>query len=184
MLNLRMIRITAGQAAARFCIFMVNAIVFFSLLGVTAAVQAQPPAVLETAPDFALKSSTGHNLRLSEFRGGVAVVNFWSSDCGRCEELLGQLNAINAANRPNRISILSVNIDRDSHAATRAITDQGLEFPVLFDSDKTVVRLYDPNRLPMTVMIDPHGTIRYIHDGYKRGDETLYASELAELLAE
>ena len=184
MLNLPLIRTAARQAAAGICMLVANAIVLLSVSGATATVRAQPPAVLEAAPDFALKSSTGHNLRLSEFRGDVTIVNFWSSKCGPCSEQLDQLNAINAANRPNRISILSVNVDRDSQAATRTIADQGLEFSVLFDTDKTVIRLYDPSKLPMTVMIDPHGIIRYRHDGYKRGDEALYALELAELLAE
>ena len=32
----------------------------------------------QPAPDFALKSSTGQNLRLSEYRGDVVMINFWA----------------------------------------------------------------------------------------------------------
>lgn len=161
-----------------------RALIVFSLFSVAASVWAQPPVVLEAAPDFSLKSSTGHNLRLSEFRGDVVIVNFWSTNCGQCDEQLGQLNLINTANQSNRVSILSVNVDRDNRAATRMIAAQNFSFPVLFDADKAVVRLYDPSRLPMTVVVDPHGTIRYIHAGFKRDDEALYSLELAKLLAE
>jgi len=142
------------------------------------------PVVSKPAPDFVLESSTGRNLRLSEFRGDVVIVNFWSSGCGRCREQLDQLATINEANRPNRMSILSINVDGDSSRAMRIIADQNIEFPVLFDTDKIVSRLYDPRRLPMTVMVDPHGTIRYIEEGYRRGNEVLYVQKLAELLAE
>ena len=142
------------------------------------------PVLLKQAPDFVLESSAGRNLRLSEFRGDVVIVNFWSSACGRCREQLDQLATINEANRPNRMSILSVNVDGDSSRAMRIIAEQDLGFPVLFDTDKIVSRLYDPHRLPMTVIVDPHGTVRYIQEGYSRGDEVLYAQKLAELLAE
>jgi len=142
------------------------------------------PIVSKQAPDFALESSIGRNLRLSEFRGDVVIVNFWSSGCGRCREQLDQLARINEANRLNHMSILSVNVDGDSSRAMRIIAAQDLEFSVLFDTDKIVSRLYDPRRLPMTVMVDPHGTVRYIQEGYHRGDELLYEQKLAELLAE
>jgi len=36
----------------------------------------------EQAPDFALKSSSGENLRLSEYRGDVVMINFWATWCG------------------------------------------------------------------------------------------------------
>ena len=42
----------------------------------------------ELAPDFALKSFKGNNLRLSEYRGEVVLVNFWAFRCGKCREQL------------------------------------------------------------------------------------------------
>jgi peroxiredoxin len=155
-------------------------IVSIVLAGVFAPAYAESPTVSRQAPDFALASSAGQNLRLSEFRGDVVVMNFWSVGCGRCRAQLDWLAAIDEAH----FSVLSINVDGDSRAAARAIEREGYGFPVLFDTDKTVSRLYDPSRLPMTVMIDPHGTVRFIHEGYRRGDEKHYARELSELLAE
>ncbi len=149
-----------------------------------APLSARPPVVATPAPDFALASSVGQNLRLSEFRGDVVIVNFWSIRCGRCREQLAQLDAIERANRPSGLRVLSVNVDGDGAAAKREAARRELGFPVLFDTDKRVSRLYDPRTLPMTFVIDPHGIVRHIHDGYSRGDEALYAREVADLLAE
>ncbi len=157
--------------------------VLLMVFGGATATRAAAPSVDEPAPDFVLKSSDGHNRRLSEYRGDVVIVNFWSKNCGPCRQQLAWLSTIDTQ---NRISILSINIDRDrdSDAVMRRIEDQGIEYPVLFDTDKSVIRLYDPSKLPMAVIVDQHGSVRYLHNGYKDGDGVLYAQQIAELLAE
>ena len=49
------------------------------------------------APDFTLKSNAGENLKLSEFRGDVVMINFWASWCFPCR---GEHPALTAAARP------------------------------------------------------------------------------------
>ena len=48
----------------------------------------------QPAPDFALKSSTGENLRLSEFRGDVVMINFWATWCGPCRQEMPLLDEL------------------------------------------------------------------------------------------
>src|ERR1019366_3967811 len=50
----------------------------WSALLAGAALSANPTLVGKPAPDFVLKSMDGRNLRLSEFRGQVVLVNFWA----------------------------------------------------------------------------------------------------------
>ena len=48
----------------------------------------------QPAPDFALKSSTGENLRLSEYRGDVVMINFWATWCGPCRQEMPLLDEL------------------------------------------------------------------------------------------
>ncbi len=136
----------------------------------------------EAAADFALKSLAGKNFRLSEFRGEIVVLSFWASWCGRCREQLPILERLQAhyAGRPLRV--LSVSLDRRADEA-RA-TAAGLDIPVLLDSDRELVRRYDPKRLPQTVLVDPAGRVRGVFEGYRDGDMANYQTAIDQLFAE
>ena len=48
----------------------------------------------QQAPDFALKSASGENLRLSEYRGDVVMINFWATWCGPCRQEMPLLDEL------------------------------------------------------------------------------------------
>ncbi len=136
------------------------------------------------APDFALKSTTGQNLRLSEYRGEVVMINFWATWCGPCRQEMPLLDDL--YNRYERVGfkLLGVNIDDDSQRAIDMMRELGVNFPVLFDATKDVSKLYDVNAMPVTVIVDREGNVRHIHQGYKPGYEEKYLNEVRALLRE
>ena len=138
----------------------------------------------QAAPDFALKSSTGENLRLSEYRGDVVMINFWATWCGPCRQEMPLLDEL--YNRYQRVgfNLLGVNIDDDSRRAMQMVEELGVNFPVLFDARKEVSELYKVNAMPVTVIVDRQGTVRYVHHGYKPGYEDKYLDQIRSLLRE
>lgn len=138
----------------------------------------------QAAPDFALKSSTGENLRLSEYRGDVVMVNFWATWCGPCRQEMPLLDQLYARYERVGFTLLGVNIDDNSSKAMNMVQELGVSFPVLFDSRKEVSKLYQVDTMPATVLIDREGTVRYIHHGYKPGYENEYLDEIRSLLRE
>ena len=138
----------------------------------------------QSAPDFALKSASGDNLRRSEFRGDVVMINFWATWCGPCRQEMPLLDDLYA--RYNRVgfNLLGVNIDDDAGRAMQMIEELGVNFPVLFDDSKEVSRLYQVEAMPVTVLVDRQGTVRHVHHGYKPGYEEKYLTEIRSLLRE
>jgi peroxiredoxin len=146
---------------------------------------AQPPVrVGVDAPDFALRSSAGSNLRLSEHRGQVVMINFWATWCGPCRQEMPRLDEIFARYQPAGFTLLGVNIDQDSAGAQRLADELGVTFPLLFDDEQSVSRLYDVQAMPMTVMVDREGKVRSVHYGYRAGMEQRYLDEVRALLRE
>lgn len=138
----------------------------------------------QVAPDFALKSSTGENLRLSEYRGDVVMINFWATWCGPCRQEMPLLDELYTRYERVGFSLLGVNIDDDSRRAMQMIEDLGVSFPVLFDARKEVSKLYEVEAMPVTVLVDREGNVRHVHHGYKPGYEDKYLDQVRSLLRE
>jgi len=138
----------------------------------------------QSAPDFALKSSNGENMRLSEYRGDVVMVNFWATWCGPCRQEMPLLDELYTRYERVGFSLLGVNIDDNSSKAMNMVAELGVSFPVLFDSRKEVSKLYEVDAMPVTLLIDREGTVRYVHQGYKPGYEEKYLDQIRSLLRE
>jgi peroxiredoxin len=143
-----------------------------------------PQLVGQPAPDFALRSLRGENMRLSEHLGEVVIVNFWATWCGPCRQEMPLLDEIYAKYRRAGLTLFSVNIDDETDRATEMAQTLQVSYPVLFDQRKAVAKAFDVGTLPVTVLIDRAGVVRYVSDGYKPGYEKRYTERLRELLNE
>ena len=142
------------------------------------------PAAGAVAPDFASKSASGRNVRLSELRGQVVLVNFWASWCGPCRQELPLLNKIYEQYRAAGFTLLAVNLDDNRKDADAMLKRLDLRFPTLFDGGKSVAKLYGVDTMPATLVIDRDGRVRYVHRGYYEGYERKYEQQVRELLKE
>lgn len=169
---------------------MKNAVKWLCRMGLAAGLAATSQAAIALpssgahAPDFALRSTSGKNVRLSEYRGQVVMINFWATWCGPCRQELPLLNQIYGRYRNAGFVVLAVNVEEDANAAVKMAHRLNLGFPVLLDGDKRVSRLYDPTAMPVTVLVDRNGRVRHVHLGYKAGYEADYEREVRELLQE
>lgn len=135
----------------------------------------------KTAPDFTLKSDQGDNRKLSEYRGKVVLINFWASWCGPCQQELPKLSELRGLHDEYDFELLAVNIDEEPEKALKLAKKLAIDFPILFDDLKQVSKLYDIDAMPMTILIDRNGEVRYIHRGYKESYLSLYQQQIKQL---
>jgi len=148
-------------------------------------VTTAPAGITGTAaPDFTLKSNTGENLKLSEFRGEVVLINFWASWCGPCRQEMPVLDELHRQYKALGFTVLGVNVEEDSSAARKLLEEVQISFPVLFDNNSVVSKQYDVIAMPSTVLVDRNGNMRFIHKGYKPGLEDQYLQQIRDLIRE
>lgn len=138
----------------------------------------------QSAPDFALKAMDGANLRLSEFLGDVVMLNFWASWCGSCRQEMPELERLYDTYRSAGFVLIGVNVDDESERALEFARALKVTYPILLDPRKSVAPLYRLDELPMSVLIDRAGVVRYVHADYQAGKEQPYLAELRALLNE
>jgi peroxiredoxin len=136
------------------------------------------------APDFALRAFTGDNVRLSEHRGEVVVLTFWSSHCGVCATQLERLDRSFATYHSAGLSIFGISVDDDPRRARDFADAHRVGFAMLADPDKSVSRLYQVDDLPMAILIDRGGTVRHVYRDFAAKNEAQYMRELRGLLNE
>lgn len=154
------------------------------LLVVMLAAPAAAVTVQDTAPDFTLKSLEGTNLRLDEYRGQVVLINFWASWCGPCRQEMPLLDRLHQRYVDTGFSVLGINVEGEEAPARALIDKIPVTFPVLIDEGQLVSELYRLEAMPSTVVLDRDGIVRYIHRGYKPGDEAKYVEVVRELIRE
>ena len=137
-----------------------------------------------SAPDFALKSTTGPNLRLSEYRGEVVLLTFWASWCGECRTQLKEFEALHQSYGESGLAVLAVNLDPQMAQARDTAQSLGLTYPVLHDVGGVVGEMYEVDDMPLVVFIDREGQVREVVEGFSRTEQDHYADQLRNLLRE
>ncbi len=153
-------------------------------LVVTIAGGAQASSLKGPAPNFTLKALSGKNLKLSEMAGNVVLINFWASWCGPCREEMPLLNDLHNKYEPLGFTVLGVNVEEDPKNARGFLKNFPVDFPVVLDNLNEVSRQYNVIAMPTTVVVDRDGNVRYLHKGYKSGDEQKYRKIVKKLVRE
>lgn len=136
------------------------------------------------APDFTLKSRDGKNLRLSDYRGQVVMINFWASWCGPCRQEMPLLEDLYKRYSKLGFTIVGVNVDTDSSKANNYLKDVTVSFPIVYDTSNNVSKTFNVNAMPTTVIVDRNGNMRFLHQGYKPGYENEYKKQVKQLIKE
>lgn len=153
---------------------------FAAMLAVTSLVGAGS----SIAPSFALPSRSGDMVSLDQLKGQVVMLNFWASWCGPCRQEMPLLDQMHKRYSSLGFTLVGVNVEENTQDAEKWLAQTPVSFPVLFDKENKVSKLYDVSAMPSTVFIDRKGNVRYLHRGYKSGDEGEYLDQIRALLKE
>jgi peroxiredoxin len=155
---------------------------------IVAALTLSLPALAGTptgpAPAFTLGARSGQDVSLAQYKGQVVMINFWASWCGPCRQEMPLLESIYKKYNKMGFTMLGVNVEPDSNAANEWLKATPVSFPILYDRDSKVSKLYDVAGMPSTVIIDRSGKLRVLHRGYKPGDENEYLDSIRSLIRE
>ena len=117
--------------------------------------------------DFTLKDMNGDDVRLSDFKGKVILLNFWATWCGPCKVEIPEFVEAYNEYRDRGFVILGV-LSQDDPSADdlRAFAnDWGMEYPILREHAELDEAFGPMWAIPTSFIIDRQGSICTKHLG-------------------
>ena len=111
------------------------------------------------APDFTLKDLNGKSISLSSFKGKVVLLNFFATWCPPCRAEMPAFNKLYREKKIRGLEIISVSTDRSINDIKDFLQKNKVDFPILFDADRSVSKQYRVFSMPTTFLIDKTGKI-------------------------
>ena len=121
----------------------------------------------ESAPNFEAVLPDGQGFRLSDLKGKYVVLHFWGSWCGPCRRENPQLVVLNQKFGNEKVSMVSVAIEKDGTRWETARLQDGLNWPLQFMETTPSLRFFDSpianqfgvKKLPTLFLLNPDGKI-------------------------
>ncbi|QQS35267.1 MAG: TlpA family protein disulfide reductase [Ignavibacteriales bacterium] len=133
------------------------------------------------APDFALKSTTGKTVKLSEYKGKIVILDFWATWCGPCRKGIPDLIDLQNKYKNDLVVIgISVDQDRTKKEVEPFIKNYGINYPIVYFDDKVIKDYGGIQSIPTSFIIDKEGNITNRHIGLY--PKYIYEEEIKELL--
>lgn len=122
-----------------------------------------PVEINHPAPDFELPDLEGRLHRLSDYRGKIVIVNFWSCECPHSERTDKAIMAMFVQWRDaSRVVMLPIAANRNENVeAVKPVADARRLPTVLMDALCIVADLYAAQTTPHVYVIDRAGILRY-----------------------
>ncbi len=112
-----------------------------------------------TAADFALPDLDGQTVRLADLRGRIVFLNLWATWCPPCRAEMPSMEALYRRFQGRDFAMLAVSEDTDVAAVRQFVSELGLTFPVLLDTDNRLPGRYGVTGYPETFVINRDGTV-------------------------
>ncbi len=135
--------------------------------------------------DFTLQTPEGDSIQLRTLlQKGPVLLDFWATWCKPCLKSLPRLDDLYREYREQGFSVLAVNVDgpRSLAKVNPMIHSLDLSVPVVLDTDRKVVRLYQISGFPTSILLNSQGKKITTVRGYHPGDTRVIRKHVQSLL--
>lgn len=118
-----------------------------------------------TAIDFAASDLSGKNVKLSDLKGKIVLVNFWAVWCGPCQMEIPELVDLYTTYHDKGFVVLGVSDSSDLAEIKRFVQEHKMDYPVVVDPG-SISEEYNVVGFPTSFLIDRSGAIVQKFNGY------------------
>lgn len=133
------------------------------------------------AADFTLKTLDGKNVKLSDYKGKVVIIDFWATWCPPCRKGIPDLISLQNEFK-DKLVVIGISLDQQNTLKDLApfIKQYGINYPVVLGTEKVVQDYGNIQAIPTSFIIDQSGNIVDTHVGLV--SKSNYTNKINQLL--
>ena len=128
-------------------------------LSLLLCVAADAMGIGDVAPDFVRVDLSGKQVKLSELRGGLVLLNFWATWCAPCREEMPEFSRWQRAYGAKGLRIIGVSMDDDVESVRHALAGRPVSYPIVMGDAKLGESFGGVLGLPLSYLIDAQGRV-------------------------
>jgi peroxiredoxin len=136
----------------------------------------------DAAPEISALDLNDQTVKLSDFRGKVVVVRFWSAGCKACLDEMPVIDAFSKRHNDKGLAVLAVNRGESKERVEKFVIRLNISYPVLLDPAAIASKKYSVTTVPTTFFIDRNGIARKVVPGPMTQEQ--FEKTILELLKE
>lgn len=118
-----------------------------------------PEEPLIYAPDFSLPGVTEEEIKLSDYKGKIILLNFWATFCVPCRLEMPSLQALSKKYHNENVEIIAISVDHGREKSVKKwIAKNNLDFPIALEGQEAG-KVYEVSALPVTFIIGKQGQL-------------------------
>ncbi len=144
------------------------------------------PAIAATdnkpAPNFKLKDLDGKDVKLSDYKGKVVIVDFWATWCVPCKKEIPDFIELQKKYKKQGFTFIGISVDEDGAKVVKPFyKDMKMNYPVLLMDDKIQDQFGGIRGYPTTFLIDQNGKI--VKKYFGTTEKKVFEDDIKKLLA-
>lgn len=123
--------------------------------------ETNPPegAAPEMKADFTLKSLSGEEVSLSDYRGKVVLINVWATWCAPCVYEIPELVKLRETYKDKGFEILGVVVNSPENQVKNMVKKYEMAYPILWGTETALAKLGHISAIPRTFIVNTRGQI-------------------------
>ncbi len=123
------------------------------------------PSGRSLAPDFNLKDANGRDVKLTDLKGKVVLVNFWTTWCEGCQVEIPWFIEFQKEYEARGLVVIGISMDDDGWKSVRPwLKEKKVNYPIVIGNEG-LGKQYGLDGMPLTALVDREGRIADVHPG-------------------
>ena len=109
-------------------------------------------------------NENGKEVKLSDFKGKVIVLNFWATWCGPCRKELPSLSQLSTDLKDKNFKMIGISVDNEQATVDNFLKSNSLSYTILHEPNQLVSKYMaiagvSDDVIPQTFIIDKNGKV-------------------------